>query len=168
MLFSFSLIFFLHIEMSQHQTPTKKYQDKSSESGARYDERRSESRGETGQRYGGNVALTGRRKEDLMRFTLHSELTSLVEEVDKKVLIQLRDGRKLIGILRSFDQFANIVLTETVERFYLGDRYGDVKLGLFLLKGETIVLLGEVDEAKDKALPGKFTEEETPQAYKES
>lgn len=34
----------------------------------------------------------------------------LVEELDKTLLIQLRDGRKLIGIMRSFDQFANIVL----------------------------------------------------------
>lgn len=30
---------------------------------------------------------------------------SLIEEVDKKVLVQLRDGRKLIGTFRSFDQF---------------------------------------------------------------
>lgn len=35
---------------------------------------------------------------------------ALVEELDKTLLIQLRDGRKLIGIMRSFDQFANIVL----------------------------------------------------------
>lgn len=37
----------------------------------------------------------------------------LVEELDKTLLIQLRDGRKLIGIMRSFDQFANIVLEGT-------------------------------------------------------
>ena len=30
---------------------------------------------------------------------------SLVEEVDKKLLVVLRDGRKLVGTLRSFDQF---------------------------------------------------------------
>jgi small nuclear ribonucleoprotein (snRNP)-like protein len=39
---------------------------------------------------------------------------ALVEELDKTLLIQLRDGRKLIGIMRSFDQFANIVLEGTV------------------------------------------------------
>lgn len=38
---------------------------------------------------------------------------ALVEELDKTLLIQLRDGRKLIGIMRSFDQFANIVLEGT-------------------------------------------------------
>jgi U6 snRNA-associated Sm-like protein LSm1 len=35
---------------------------------------------------------------------------AIVEELDKKLLVQLRDGRKIIGTLRSFDQFANLVL----------------------------------------------------------
>lgn len=35
---------------------------------------------------------------------------AIVEELDKRILVQLRDGRKVIGILRSFDQFANLVL----------------------------------------------------------
>lgn len=35
---------------------------------------------------------------------------AIVEELDKLTLVQLRDGRKIIGILRSFDQFANLVL----------------------------------------------------------
>lgn len=30
---------------------------------------------------------------------------SLVDCVDKKMLIVLRDGKKLIGVLRSYDQF---------------------------------------------------------------
>lgn len=34
----------------------------------------------------------------------------LVEELDKLLMVQLRDGRKVIGVMRSFDQFANIVL----------------------------------------------------------
>ena len=32
----------------------------------------------------------------------------------------LRDGKKVIGTLRSFDQFANIVLEEAVERIVVG------------------------------------------------
>ena len=35
---------------------------------------------------------------------------SLIEEIDKKLLVVLRDGRTLIGWLRSIDQFANLVL----------------------------------------------------------
>lgn len=103
-----------------------------------------------------------------MRFTLHSELTSLVEEVDKRVFVQLRDGRTYLGVLRLFDQFANIVLTDTVERFYLKGRFGDIKLGLFLIKGESVVMLGEVDEEKEAELEGKIEEPEIPQAYAEA
>ena len=35
---------------------------------------------------------------------------AIVEELDKLLMVQLRDGRKVIGVLRSFDQFANLVL----------------------------------------------------------
>ena len=34
---------------------------------------------------------------------------SLVEMVDKRLLISLRDGRQLFGFLRSYDQFGNLV-----------------------------------------------------------
>lgn len=38
---------------------------------------------------------------------------ALVEELDKMLMVQLRDGRKVLGTLRSFDQFANLVLEGT-------------------------------------------------------
>lgn len=46
----------------------------------------------------------------------------------EKVIVILRDGRKLIGILRSYDQFgtlvkayaANLVLQEAIERILSG------------------------------------------------
>jgi U6 snRNA-associated Sm-like protein LSm1 len=38
----------------------------------------------------------------------------LLNEIDKKLMILLRDGRTLIGYLRSVDQFANLVLHKTV------------------------------------------------------
>lgn len=41
---------------------------------------------------------------------------SLLEQIDSKILIVLKDGRNLIGILRSFDQYINLILEETVER----------------------------------------------------
>lgn len=37
---------------------------------------------------------------------------SLFEQLDKHLIVVLRDGRKLIGYLRSIDQFANLVLDE--------------------------------------------------------
>mmetsp|Transcript_11823 Transcript_11823/g.16023 ORF Transcript_11823/g.16023 Transcript_11823/m.16023 type:complete len:123 (+) Transcript_11823:429-797(+) len=70
---------------------------------------------------------------------------ALVEELDYKQLIMLRDGRKIIGILRSFDQFANLVLEGAFERIIVGDVYGDIPLGLYVIRGENLVLLGRVD-----------------------
>lgn len=81
--------------------------------------------------------------------------TALVEELDRKLLIQLRDGRKIIGVLRSFDQFANLVLEHAVERIIVGNVYSDIPLGIYLLRGENLVLMGQVDP--DKEVPPGLT-----------
>ncbi|KAG0327824.1 hypothetical protein BGZ99_006778 [Dissophora globulifera] len=86
-------------------------------------------------------------------FQIFTTSTSLVDSVDKKLLVVLRDGRKLVGILRSFDQFANLVLQDTIERIYVGDTYGDIPRGIFIIRGENVVLLGEIDEDKEDELP---------------
>lgn len=39
--------------------------------------------------------------------------------IEERLLLVLRDGRKLIGVLRSWDQFANLVLTSTTERYFV-------------------------------------------------
>eukprot|EP00922_Rhytidocystis_sp_ex-Travisia-forbesii_P003236 GHVS01004740.1.p1 GENE.GHVS01004740.1~~GHVS01004740.1.p1 ORF type:complete len:255 (-),score=69.39 GHVS01004740.1:215-979(-) len=43
-------------------------------------------------------------------------VSSLEEDLDCKVMIVLRDDRKLLGYLRSFDQFGNLVTEDTKER----------------------------------------------------
>lgn len=96
-------------------------------------------------------------------FTTAAQLLDLT---DKKLMISLRDGRKLIGILRSWDQFANIVLQSTVERIFVAPPspstpgavtqpglYADVPRGLFLVRGENVLLLGEIDLDKDDDAP---------------
>ncbi|XP_030842188.1 U6 snRNA-associated Sm-like protein LSm1 [Strongylocentrotus purpuratus] len=70
---------------------------------------------------------------------------SLIDEINKKLLVVLRDGRTLIGILRSIDQFANLVLHRTIERIHVGRQYGDIPRGVFVVRGENVVLLGEID-----------------------
>ncbi|XP_047468540.1 U6 snRNA-associated Sm-like protein LSm1 [Penaeus chinensis] len=75
----------------------------------------------------------------------------LFDELDKKLMVYLRDGRTLIGYLRSVDQFANLVLHRTIERIHVGDRYGDIDRGVFVIRGENVVLLGEIDEAREHA-----------------
>jgi len=71
--------------------------------------------------------------------------SSLVEHLDCKVLAVLRDGKHLVGILRSFDQFSNIILENTVERRNVGNQCIDIPLGLFILRGDNIVLLGSIN-----------------------
>ena len=114
----------------------------------------------------------------------------------EKVIVILRDGRKFIGILRSFDQFgalccaacfwepglpgrsfvarfnsvcqppdtllvlvsrairfstsgallstANLVLAETVERQVVTNMFSDTPLGIFVIRGDNVVVMGDV------------------------
>ncbi|CAB1428551.1 unnamed protein product [Pleuronectes platessa] len=73
---------------------------------------------------------------------------SLIDDIDKKHLVLLRDGRTLIGFLRSIDQFANLVFHQTVERIHVGKKFGDIPRGIFIVRGENVVLLGEIDMDK--------------------
>jgi U6 snRNA-associated Sm-like protein LSm1 len=92
-------------------------------------------------------------------FTTAAQLLDLT---DKKLLLVLRDGRKLIGVLRSWDQFANLVLQDTIERtFYHPSSssttpqylYTDIPRGIFLVRGENVLLLGEIDLDRDDFVP---------------
>ena len=107
----------------------------------------------------------------------------MVEQLDRRLLVILRDGRHLVGILRTFDQFSNMVLQETSERRILvvdkdvnepkvediddtntGDQaqqsktkssnticyQTDIELGLFVVRGDNVVLLGEVGEEEEE------------------
>jgi U6 snRNA-associated Sm-like protein LSm1 len=71
---------------------------------------------------------------------------SLAEELDKTLMLQLRDRRILVGTMRSFDQFANIVLEGACERIIVGKCYSEKPLGLQIIRGENIVLFGELKE----------------------
>ncbi|XP_037227723.1 U6 snRNA-associated Sm-like protein LSm1 [Falco rusticolus] len=84
---------------------------------------------------------------------LHAGTASLIQDIDKKHLVLLRDGRTLIGYLRSIDQFANLVLHQTVERIHVGKKYGDIPRGIFVVRGENVVLLGEIDLEKESDTP---------------
>jgi small nuclear ribonucleoprotein (snRNP)-like protein len=39
---------------------------------------------------------------------------------------------------------ANLVLQGTVERLYAGNLYADIPRGIFLVRGENVLLLGEI------------------------
>lgn len=76
-----------------------------------------------------------------------SAVASLVEDLDKRLLVVLRDGRQYIGVLRSFDQFSNIVLEQCVERVTVDAVYADVPLGTYVVRGENVVILGDLADA---------------------
>ncbi|ORY34600.1 RNA cap binding protein [Naematelia encephala] len=78
---------------------------------------------------------------------------SLVDLVDKKVMVILRDGRKLLGVFRSYDQFANFLLESCVERLHYKLEYADTDLGVLLIRGENVVALGEIDLIAEDRVP---------------
>ncbi|KAG6041085.1 hypothetical protein E4U41_006023 [Claviceps citrina] len=100
-------------------------------------------------------------------FTTAAQLLDLT---DKKLMVVLRDGRKLIGVLRSWDQFANLVLQSTTERIFATrpgsdaeapqGLFADIEHGIFLVRGENVLLLGEIDLDKDDDPPPGFEQAE--------
>uniref|UniRef100_A0A915D8H5 UMP-CMP kinase n=1 Tax=Ditylenchus dipsaci TaxID=166011 RepID=A0A915D8H5_9BILA len=84
---------------------------------------------------------------------------SLLDQLDKRLMVLLRDGKTLIGYLRTIDQFANLVLHETLERIHIGNCYGDIPRGIFLIRGENVVLAGEIDEDRPDTLTKVSLEE---------
>lgn len=39
---------------------------------------------------------------------------------------------------------ANLVFHQTVERIHVGKKFGDIPRGIFIVRGENVVLLGEI------------------------
>jgi len=58
--------------------------------------------------------------------------------------------KKFIGTLRTFDQYSNIVLEKCKERRVIGNFYSDIYCGLFIIRGENIVIMGDVDTKKEE------------------
>lgn len=68
------------------------------------------------------------------------------EYLDKNILVLLRDGSYMFGVLKSYDQYNSISLNFTIQRIFDGDRYAEKKLGLVSLRGESIVFIGICDQ----------------------
>lgn len=101
-------------------------------------------------------AVEGSNVEDLyLESYAFTTAAAIVGSVDRKIFVLLRDGRNLFGVLRTFDQFANLVLQDTLERVYLGkegsqdlskpERFGEIYRGVFMVRGENVVMMGELD-----------------------
>ncbi len=57
---------------------------------------------------------------------------------DKKIIVELKNGRQYVGALKSFDIHINVVLEDTEERYE-----GEVKrkLGTVFIRGDTIIMI---------------------------
>lgn len=74
----------------------------------------------------------------------------------EKVLIITVDGRTLTGTLISCDQVTNLVLSDTIERIIRepddDELSGEQPHGLYLVRGDNVVMCGLVDEELDKSI----------------
>ncbi|CCF43823.1 LSM domain-containing protein [Colletotrichum higginsianum] len=62
----------------------------------------------------------------------------LKKYLDKRLFVQLNGSRKVIGVLRGYDVFLNIVLDEAVEEKEGGEK---VRLGMVVIRGNSVVML---------------------------
>uniref|UniRef100_A0A060TIF8 Small nuclear ribonucleoprotein G n=1 Tax=Blastobotrys adeninivorans TaxID=409370 RepID=A0A060TIF8_BLAAD len=62
----------------------------------------------------------------------------LKKYMDKKLLIQLNGSRKIIGVLRGYDVFLNLVLDEAVE---VGTDGNKTQVGQAVVRGNSVVLM---------------------------
>lgn len=78
---------------------------------------------------------------------------ALQEWMDKRISVITNDGRNIVGNLKGFDQTVNIILEESHERvFALNTGVDQVVLGLYIIRGDNIAVIGELDEAKDSMM----------------
>ena len=106
---------------------------------------------------------------------------ALVASVDRKVMVTVKTGQIYFGILRTYDHFANLTLEFVTERIYLSkdeletpnsfepkfnisarecnrankqyEYYSERPVGCYLIRGENVVFIGEVDiDKEDKPL----------------
>ena len=74
----------------------------------------------------------------------------------EKVCIITTDGRTLVGVMMSYDNTTNLVLSDTVERIIRPtddpEESSQVEHGLYLIRGDNVVICGLVDEELDASI----------------
>jgi len=58
--------------------------------------------------------------------------------MEKRLFVQLNGNRKVIGILRGYDVFLNVVLDDAVEEKSGGEK---VRLGMVVIRGNSVLML---------------------------
>ena len=69
-------------------------------------------------------------------------LDTLNEARNKRVIVELKNSKQFVGVLKAFDIHINTVLDEAEERV---DDKPTRKLGKIFLRGDTIILISLAD-----------------------
>lgn len=86
------------------------------------------------------VRLSIKRHKIVIEVSNMGEMTTeiLEQNLGKKVIVRLRGGRSLRGILKGFDQHLNLVLDDTENT----TNFEDVKkMGLIIVRGDNVVIV---------------------------
>ncbi|ESO99419.1 hypothetical protein LOTGIDRAFT_186799 [Lottia gigantea] len=79
--------------------------------------------------------------------------SSIESYINKMVSVVTSDGRIIVGTLKGFDQTINLILDESHERVYSGGQgVEQVILGLYIIRGDNIAVIGEIDDDTDQGL----------------
>ncbi|OQU95294.1 LSM domain-containing protein [Cladophialophora immunda] len=70
----------------------------------------------------------------------------LKKYMEKRLFVQLNGNRKVIGVLRGYDVFLNIVLDDAIEEKAGGERE---RLGMVVIRGNSVVMLEALERMGD-------------------
>jgi len=76
----------------------------------------------------------------------------LKKYLDKRIEVQLNGSRKVMGTLRGYDVFLNIVLDEATEARPNGEK---VRIGMCVIRGNSVVMLEALDRIGDDHRGGR-------------
>ncbi|CAH1757377.1 14547_t:CDS:2, partial [Entrophospora sp. SA101] len=77
-------------------------------------------------------------------------MAELQKYVDATVEVVTSDGR---GTLKGFDQVINLILASCHERIFSETEGVErVSLGLYIIRGDNICLIGEIDQERDASI----------------
>ncbi|VCW98047.1 unnamed protein product, partial [Gulo gulo] len=100
------------------------------------------------------LAAVGASVPVLCRAAGQSIMTSALENyINRTVAVITSDGRMIVGTLKGFDQTINLILDESHERVFSSSQgVEQVVLGLYIVRGDNVAVIGEIDEETDSAL----------------
>jgi len=67
--------------------------------------------------------------------------------MDKKLSLQLNAGRRLVGTLRGYDPFMNLVIADSVEMLKNGEKR---QVGMAVIRGNSVVMIEAMDRIWQK------------------